>query len=320
MLARERWGGRQMNLMPGRIGIRSETAFAPSSLLTALAAAAFIGNSLATQIQAAEISATDQPAKSADQPVATCPEEATANWAQECIARLDPPVAAVMESAQRMVACGNTRANEARTFPNADTRVVMTANGESVAGFFGNTVRFGCVVYRTGNGAAEYTGEWWGTAPHGFGVFKLDDGTYLAGRWFNGKLDGYGARFDREGHVVEQGAYLAGVPVVSAGPSTAPDAPKPITAHIITADDYPPVSIRLSEQGRVSFSYNVTEQGTTADCRVTNSSGKARLDDAACKVVQHWRFQPARSGGIPVVIRMTGDIIFQLTPASKSRR
>ena len=87
----------------------------------------------------------------------------------------------------------------------------------------------------------------------------------------------------------------------------------PTTSHAVTADDYPPVSIRLQEQGKVSIKYTVKDDGTVSDCAVTTTSGKSRLDDAACTMVKRrWKFKPATNEGKPVAYNQVADVIFQL--------
>lgn len=85
------------------------------------------------------------------------------------------------------------------------------------------------------------------------------------------------------------------------------------TSHAVTADDYPPVSIRLQEQGKVAIKYLVKEDGTVGDCNVTTSSGKSRLDDAACTMVKRrWKFKPATQEGKAVASFQSAEVIFQL--------
>jgi TonB family protein len=110
------------------------------------------------------------------------------------------------------------------------------------------------------------------------------------------------------------GASQASVGVTAiTGPFPPSAPPTPLTSHAVTADDYPPVSIRLQEQGNVGVKYLVREDGSTGDCSVTQSSGKSRLDDAACTMVQRkWKFKPATRNGQPVAEYLTAEIIFQL--------
>jgi periplasmic protein TonB len=105
-------------------------------------------------------------------------------------------------------------------------------------------------------------------------------------------------------------------PKVVAPPPPPPPPPTPptaITSHAVTADDYPPVSIRLQEQGTVHIKYLVKEDGTVGDCAVQMGSGKSRLDDAACTMVRRrWKFKPATQQGKPVSEYLLADVIFKL--------
>ncbi len=103
------------------------------------------------------------------------------------------------------------------------------------------------------------------------------------------------------------------VEVAPPPPPPPPTPPTPTTSHAVTADDYPPVSIRLQEQGKVAIKYLVKEDGSVSECNVTASSGKSRLDDAACTMVKRrWKFKPATQEGKPVAEYLTADVIFQL--------
>lgn len=86
-----------------------------------------------------------------------------------------------------------------------------------------------------------------------------------------------------------------------------------MTSHAITAGDYPQTSLRLQEQGKVLIEYLVKDDGSVGDCNVTTSSGKSRLDDAACAMVKrHWKFKPAMQDGKPVAVFLAAEVIFQL--------
>lgn len=81
----------------------------------------------------------------------------------------------------------------------------------------------------------------------------------------------------------------------------------------MTAEDYPAISLRLQEQGTVAIKFVVGSAGAVSDCSVTASSGKARLDDAACKMVlKRWKYKPATQDGKPVSVSITANVIFQL--------
>jgi len=96
-------------------------------------------------------------------------------------------------------------------------------------------------------------------------------------------------------------------------PPLPPNPPTAITSHAVTAEDYPPVSIRLQEEGVVYIKYLVKEDGTVGDCTVQKGSGKSRLDDAACTMAKrHWKFKPATQNGKPVAEYLLAAVIFRL--------
>ena len=62
----------------------------------------------------------------------------------------------------------------------------------------------------------------------------------------------------------------------------------------VTADDYPPSAMRAGESGRVGYTVDVDATGRVTQCRVTQTSGSAALDQATCRVVtRRGRFRPA---------------------------
>jgi protein TonB len=62
------------------------------------------------------------------------------------------------------------------------------------------------------------------------------------------------------------------------------------------APAYPLASRRLREQGRVLLRVYVTAAGEVQQVLLHESSGHARLDDAAREAVVRWRFVPAKQG------------------------
>jgi protein TonB len=89
--------------------------------------------------------------------------------------------------------------------------------------------------------------------------------------------------------------------------------PVAITSHVVTADDFPLISIRLHEEGKVMIRYVVREDGSIGDCDVTKSSGKSLLDGAACAMVKrHWKFKPAMQDGKPISAFLTAEVVFAL--------
>jgi protein TonB len=107
-------------------------------------------------------------------------------------------------------------------------------------------------------------------------------------------------------------------PVVVAPPPPPPPPPPPspavaTTSHTVTADDYPAISIRLQEQGVVNIKFVIGTDGAVSECSVEKSSGKTRLDDAACTFVKKkWKYKPATQNGKPVQVGQTAIVTFQL--------
>jgi protein TonB len=75
---------------------------------------------------------------------------------------------------------------------------------------------------------------------------------------------------------------------------------------------YPAISRRLGEQGRVVLSVSVSDRGDVLAVEVNQSSGHARLDDAAIDAVKRWRFVPARRGGEAVESTVLVPLRFRL--------
>ncbi|WP_306589691.1 energy transducer TonB [Geothrix sp. 21YS21S-4] len=62
------------------------------------------------------------------------------------------------------------------------------------------------------------------------------------------------------------------------------------------APDYPSLSRRLREEGRVVLRVLVKEDGSPERIELKQTSGHNRLDQAALDAVRRWRFTPARRG------------------------
>lgn len=78
------------------------------------------------------------------------------------------------------------------------------------------------------------------------------------------------------------------------------------------APAYPPVSKRLHEEGTVHLLVRVSANGSAERVQVKQSSGSLRLDEAAVKTVQQWRFIPARMGNEAVAASVVVPIVFRL--------
>lgn len=100
---------------------------------------------------------------------------------------------------------------------------------------------------------------------------------------------------------------------------TSPNPPVALTSHAVTADDYPPASVRLQEQGSVQLKYTIQADGNVGDCILTMTSGFPRLDEAACILVKKWKFKPATViGGSPVAVTVPAEIVYALAPVNPS--
>lgn len=75
---------------------------------------------------------------------------------------------------------------------------------------------------------------------------------------------------------------------------------------------YPKLSLRCKEVGTVWLTLTVTAEGFAKDVRVKQTSGYARLDNAALEAVKRWRFRPARRDGQAVDTEYELPIHFKL--------
>jgi protein TonB len=76
--------------------------------------------------------------------------------------------------------------------------------------------------------------------------------------------------------------------------------------------EYPKLSIRLGEEGRVGCVIEVDESGRVTSVVVTTGSGHPRLDRAALEALQSWRFDPARRDGVAIAARVPHVVVFRL--------
>lgn len=63
---------------------------------------------------------------------------------------------------------------------------------------------------------------------------------------------------------------------------------------------YPAISRRLGEEGRLQVRVCVRVDGTVSSATVSKSSGFERLDRATVEALRQWRFKPAHRGDEPV--------------------
>jgi protein TonB len=96
----------------------------------------------------------------------------------------------------------------------------------------------------------------------------------------------------------------APTPPVAAAPAAAPASapPRTLSATEVGFIDpprpaYPPLSRKAGEQGRVLLRVLVDEAGRPAQVLLSQSSGHARLDEAAAAAVRRARFRPPTDNG-----------------------
>lgn len=73
-----------------------------------------------------------------------------------------------------------------------------------------------------------------------------------------------------------------------------------VTCPELSAPDYPVLSRRLGEEGKLMLQVELDESGRISNTRIINSSGYSRLDNAALAAVKTWRCRPAVRDGQPV--------------------
>lgn len=93
-------------------------------------------------------------------------------------------------------------------------------------------------------------------------------------------------------------------PPAAPAPPAPPPAPKEIPPSAIQyleppQPEYPRVSRRLGETGTVIVRVFVDEEGVPRNVQIAQSSGFARLDEAAAKAALKARFRPYTEGGRP---------------------
>lgn len=113
--------------------------------------------------------------------------------------------------------------------------------------------------------------------------------------------------------VVEEtvAAPVQAAPVVAEAPPAPPEKAEPIAeappppavieppkfgaAYLHNpAPNYPPLSRRLNEEGRVLLRVLVATNGSAEQVKIENTSGSGRLDQAAVDAVKNWAFIPAK--------------------------
>ena len=114
-------------------------------------------------------------------------------------------------------------------------------------------------------------------------------------------------------------------PVRTEAPKPPPPPPKAVVAssdplkpimRTHTLPPYPPISVRLNEQGTTLMEVHITVEGNVDDCKIVNTSSSERLDQAACDYVKsRWRWQPPTTQGAPVAVSTRVSVKWDLKDA-----
>lgn len=75
---------------------------------------------------------------------------------------------------------------------------------------------------------------------------------------------------------------------------------------------YPPESRQAGEQGKTTLRVWVDKQGLPQTVEIKESSGFARLDQAAIDAIKAWHFLPAQKDGVPIAAWVVVPIVFRL--------
>lgn len=99
----------------------------------------------------------------------------------------------------------------------------------------------------------------------------------------------------------------------------APPAPPKIELPSSDADylqnpkpQYPPISKRLGEQGKVMIRVLIGVDGRAQRAEISKSSGFERLDQSALTAVQNWRYVPGKKNGVVEAMWFSVPINFVL--------
>ena len=94
-----------------------------------------------------------------------------------------------------------------------------------------------------------------------------------------------------------------------------PDVSMPVLkSGTMETSDYPKSSLRHEEEGTVWVSFVVTAAGRARECRVAQSSGYPKLDEASCTIAEsRYLLEPARDAtGRAVEIRVQQAVVWKL--------
>lgn len=77
-------------------------------------------------------------------------------------------------------------------------------------------------------------------------------------------------------------------------------------------EQYPPVALRLGQEGTSTMSFKVMPDGTVSDVTVSKSSGHEALDSAAVSCVERWHYKPATQDGKPIETPWQANVVWRI--------
>jgi protein TonB len=87
-----------------------------------------------------------------------------------------------------------------------------------------------------------------------------------------------------------------------------------------TPPPYPPLAVRLTQQGTVDLKLEIGADGRVTNAIIEKSSGSAMLDRAAIEwIIAHWRYQPAMKNGDAIPAVAEAEIRFDLRDSAPPR-
>jgi periplasmic protein TonB len=90
-------------------------------------------------------------------------------------------------------------------------------------------------------------------------------------------------------------------------------APVPSRRNTISANDYPPLSVKLSEEGTVLVKVLIMPDGSVGDVQLAKSSGFQRLDDKTLDIIKNrWHYSPPTREGKPTQVWWNVRVKWQL--------
>jgi TonB family protein len=117
--------------------------------------------------------------------------------------------------------------------------------------------------------------------------------------------------------------YAVDLPGPPANSVVTPPDPKPgsvAPANLARPTDYPAASLRLREQGETILKVFIDERGIVSNAEILESSGYARLDQAAATTARRYLYEPATINGMPTALTFTVHLGFFLRSSPSDPR